>query len=170
MTPFQLDQCLDSKRFARDCAAQGLCHTARLPPYLRNADDPELLRALMVAPSPLVTFDRALPHDHTASIPAQHPGIIVISNYPAPQTMTVRIAQRILSRFKAAFPEWHLVAWTNSVVEVTTIGVEVWHVDGHRLVRDTYLGFDSADWQSRLTNVLRRNSRLDSLGLTEPTK
>jgi len=83
--------------------------------------------------------------------------------------LTVRIAQRILSRFKAAFPEWHLAAWTNSVVEVTTIGVEVWHVDGHRLVRDTYLGFDSADWQNRLTSVLKRNSRSRSAGSAEPT-
>jgi hypothetical protein len=169
MTTFQLDQCLDSKRFARDCAAQGLCQTARLSPSLRDADDPELLRALMVSPRPLVTFDRTLPHEHTASIPAQHPGIIVISNYPAPQTMTVRIAQRVLGRFKAAFHEWHIAAWSNSVVEVSTIGVEVWHVDGQRLVRDTYLGFDSADWQSRLTSVLQRNSRLDPAGGADPT-
>jgi hypothetical protein len=169
MTTFQLDQCLDSKRFARDCAAQALCHTARLPPSLRDANDPEILRALMVTPSPLVTFDRALPHEHTASIPALHPGIIVVSNYPAPQTMTVRIAQRILARLKAALPEWHLVAWTNSVVEVTSIGIEVWHIEGHRLVRDAYLAFDWADWQIRLTSVLERNSRLNLPDLTEPT-
>jgi hypothetical protein len=123
----------------------------------------------MVAPSPLVTFDRALPHEHTASIPALHPGIIVISNYPAPQTMTVRIAQRILARFKVALPEWHSVAWTNSVVEVTSIGVELWHIDGPRLVQDTYLAFDSADWQNRLMSALQRNSRLHSPRLTEPT-
>jgi hypothetical protein len=167
MTTFQLDQCLDSKRFARDCAAEGLCQTARLPPALRDADDPEILRALMGAPCPLVTFDRALPHDHAASIPSQHPGIIVISNYPAPQTMTVRIAQRILGRLKAAFPPWHRVAWTNSVVEVTTIGIEVWHVDGRRLARDIYLAFDSADWQSQLTRVLEQNARL---GAPEPVE
>jgi hypothetical protein len=162
MTTFQLDQCLDSKRFARDCADQGLCQTFRLPPSLRDAEDPELLRALMAAPSPLVTFDRALPHDHTAFIPSQHPGIIVISNYPALQTMTVRIAQRVLGRCKAAFPQWHLVAWTNSVVEITTIGVDVWHVQDNRLVRDTYLAFDSADWQMRLTSALEQNARRGS--------
>ena len=46
MTTFQLDQCLDSKRFAHDCTAEGLCHTLRLPPSLRNAADPELLAAV----------------------------------------------------------------------------------------------------------------------------
>ena len=168
MTTFQLDQCLDSKRFARECAAEGLCQTFRLPPTLRDADDPQLLRALMVAPNPLVTFDRALPHEHTASVPLRHPGIIVISNYPAPQTMTVRIAQRVLGRFKAVFPQWHLVPWTNSVVEVTTIGVEVWHVDAYRLIRDAYLAFDSADWQTRLTNILHQNSQSDSATSAEP--
>ena len=132
MRTFQLDQCLDSKRFARECTAQGLCRTARLPPSLRDADDPELLEALMVAQNPLVTFDRALPCDHIASIPAQHPGILVI-------------------------------------IEITTSDVEVWHVDVHRLVRDTYLGFDSTDWQSRLTSVLQRNSQLDSASSPAPS-
>jgi hypothetical protein len=73
--------------------------------------------------------------------------------------MTVRISQRVLARFKAAFPQWHLVAWTNSLVEITTIGVEVWHAQGNRLVRDTYLAFDSDDWQTRLTSTLEQNAR-----------
>ena len=64
MTAFQLDQCLDSKRFARDCAAQALCHTARLPPSLRNADDPELLRALMVR---RVRWSRSTVPSHTTT-------------------------------------------------------------------------------------------------------
>ena len=121
----------------------------------------------MVAPNPLVTFDRALPHEHTASVPSQHPGIIVLSNYPAPQTMTVRIAQRILGRFKAVFPQWHLVPWTNSVVEVTTISVEVWHADGDRLIRDAYLAFDSADWQAQLTSMLHQSSHRGPSNLSE---
>ncbi len=97
MTTFQLDQCLDSKRFAHDCAAEGLCGTLRLPPSLRNAADPDLLTALMTGSHPLVTFDRALPKEHTSFISESHPGILIISNYPAPQTMTIRIAQRVLS-------------------------------------------------------------------------
>lgn len=160
MITFQLDQCLDSKRFARDCAAEGLCRTQRLPPLLRGAKDPELLLALMAGANPLVTFDRALAHDHASSIPGEHPGIIVISNFPAHQT--IRIAQRVLSRFKTIFSDWHQVPWANSVVELTTIGVEVWQVTRGRLVRNVYLPFDSVDWQMRLSSVFQRNSQRPS--------
>jgi hypothetical protein len=158
--PFQLDQCLDSKRFVRDCAAEGRDQPLRLPSDLRDAEDPQLLRSLMANQNPLVTFDRALPHLHTAFIPGGHPGIIILSNYPQPQTMTIRIAQRLLSRLKSAFSAWDRVSWANSVVEFTTIGAEVWHVDQGRLARDAYLAFDAEDWPGQLSNVLSQNAQL----------
>lgn len=102
MIAFQLDQCLDSKRFAKECHAEGLCQVQRFPSVLRNAEDPELLMTLMVQAIPLVTFDRALAHEHARFIPDNNPGIIVISNYPSPQTLTVSIAQKVLRRL--AFP------------------------------------------------------------------
>jgi hypothetical protein len=42
MITFQLDQCLNSRRFARDCAAESLCKTLRLPPMLVDVKDPLL--------------------------------------------------------------------------------------------------------------------------------
>lgn len=159
MTTFQLDQCLDSKRLVRDCAAEGRCLTLRLPRPLHDVEDPELLQTLMAAPNPLATFDRALPRDHTAFIPDRHPGLLVISNFPAPQTLTVRIAQQVIKRFKAAFPDWDQVSWSNSVVEITTLGVEVWHVQQAHLIRDDYFSFDAADWQTRLRDLLQRNGQ-----------
>ena len=114
----------------------------------------------MAAENPLITFDRALPHDHTASIPQRHPGILIVSNYPEPQTMTVKIAQRVLSRFKNSFPKWHEVEWSNSVAELTTIGVEVWHVVGSQLARDEYLAFDTPDWVDKLIHVVLQNASL----------
>ena len=162
MITFQLDQWLNSKRFARDCAAEALCQTLRLPPTLVDVKDPDLLRTLMAGVNPLVTFDRALPREHTSSIPRHHPGIIALSNFPAPQTMTIRIAQQVLKRFKTAFPDWHEVSWTNSVAEITTISVELWHVDQAQLVRDAYLAFDSVDWQTKLRELLQQNSQRDS--------
>ena len=158
MIVFQLDQCVDSKRFARDCTSEGLCQTLRLSSSLRNAEDPELLSSLMAGTHPLVTFDRALPHDHTAYIPDLHPGILVVSNFPAPQTMTIRIAQQTLGRFKTAFPIWHQAGWNNSVVETTSLAVDVWHVEQRQLVHDAYLSFDTLDWQTPLQTVLRQNS------------
>ena len=159
MITFQLDQCLDSKRFARDCLAEGLCRTLRLPPALHDVKDPDLLATLMTEANPLVTFDRALPREHTSSIPEYHPGIIVLSNFPAPQTMTIRIAQQILRRFKLALPLWHQLSWNNSIVEITTIGMEVWHAQSVHLVRDAYLAFDLDDWQAKLSEALQQNAQ-----------
>jgi hypothetical protein len=162
MTSFQLDQCLDSKRFVRDCAAEGQCRLLRLPADLRNAEDPELLELLLAAENPLLTFDRALPHDHTGSIPRTHPGILIVSNYPEPQTMTVKIAQRILARFKKTFVKWHEVDWSNSIMEVTTIAVGVWHVDESHLIRDCYLSYDSPNWADQLFAIVSRNASIDA--------
>ena len=162
MIVFQLDQCLDSKRFVRECSTEGLCQVQRLPPALRNEPDAALLTVLMGTKNPILTFDRELPQDHATFIPDENPGIIVLSNFPSPQTMTVRIAQRLLQGFKSAFPDWHQVAWRNSVVEITSIGVEVWHVSRGALVRNGYQGFDNSGWQERLKAVLAENSRRGS--------
>lgn len=159
MIAFQLDQCLDSKRFVRNCTAEGRCQLFRLPPPLRGAEDPQLLAGVMAVANPLVTFDRSLAHEHTAHIPQNNPGIIVISNYPAPQTLTVSIAQKVLAKFKSAFQDWHQVSWRNSVVEITSLGVEVWHVASGKLVRDAYFAFDTADWQGGLRTALHANAR-----------
>ena len=159
MTTFQLDQCLDSKRFAQECAADGVCGTLRLPPSLRNAADPELLTALMASSHPLVTFDRSLPHEHTRFIPESHPGILIVSNFPAPQTMTIRIAQRVLSRFKREAPNWHEAVWRNSIVELTSLGVELSHVADNRLVPDGYYSFDTLNWSTSFFAVLTQNAR-----------
>ena len=159
MTTFQLDQCLDSKRFAHDCVAEGLCRTLRLPSSLRNAADPDLLAALMTGSHPLVTFDRALPEEHSQFIPESHPGILIVSNSPAPQTMTVCIAQRVLSRFKIAVPNWHEAVWQNSIVELTSVSVEVWHVADKQLVHDGYYAFDTPDWPTLLFTVLTQNAQ-----------
>jgi hypothetical protein len=121
--------------------------------------DPVLLQTLMAAPNPLLTFDRALPRDHTAFIPDCHPGLLVLSNFPSPQTLTIRLAQQLLKRFKSEFPDWDHVSWKNSVIEITALGVEVWHVEQGRLIREDYLALDVVDWQARLHEILHHNSQ-----------
>ena len=83
--------------------------------------------------------------------------------------MTISIAQRVLQRFKVTFPDWHRISWANSVVEITTLGVEVWHVVRGRLVQDAYVGFDTADWPSRLLNILEENSQRGSAANFDPS-
>ena len=76
----------------------------------------------------------------TESVPYRFPGVPPGYEYLpdclGQRALTVSIAQKVLRRFKAGFPEWHQVAWRNSVVEITSIGVQVWHVQGGKLVRD----------------------------------
>ncbi len=165
MIAFQLDQCLDSKRFVRDCNAEGLCQIHRLPPSLRGKEDPELLSVVMPGNYPLVTFDRALPHNHTQFIPESNSGIVVLINYPSLQTMTISIGQKVLRQFKSAFPDWYRLTWRNSIVEVTSIGVTVWHVAGGKLIRDTYQARAADGWQSRLAVILKANAQGGSVAL-----
>ena len=120
---------------------------------------PRHVGALMTGSHPLVTFDRALPEEHSQFIPESHPGILIVSNYPAPQTMTVRIAQRVLSRFKIALPNWHKAVWQNSIVELTSVGVEVWHVADKQLVHDGYYSFDTSEWPTLLFTLLTQNAQ-----------
>lgn len=162
MTTFQLDQCFDCKRFARDCANEGLCHTLRMPTSLRNAPDPDMLSVVMARAHPLVTFDRELPDEHTPFIPDSHPGILIVTNAPSPQTMTVAVAQRVLSRFKRAVPNWHDLVWANSIVELSAIGAEVWHLSKRQLIHDGYFSLDLPDWSSLFLSVLNRNANPQS--------
>lgn len=162
MKSFQLDQCFGSKRFVRQCDSEGLCQVLRLPAELRDAEDPQLLAFLGTSHHPLLTFDRTLAHDHTSAIPHCHPGILIVSNYPEPQTMTIRIAQRILGHFKLSFDRWHDIHWSNSIVELSTIGIEVWHVAGAELIRDAYLSFDSSDWMDKLAQAIELNAGRES--------
>ncbi len=109
----------------------------------------------MKRPTPMITIDRALPNQHSDCIPEQNPGIVVIaySRYidrsrEALKTMTTRAASRILRQFKQRVPEWHKLEVRNSIVEITNKGIEIWHVEGSRLKFDTYLDYESADYES----------------------
>jgi hypothetical protein len=159
MKTFQLDQNLDSRKVVQACNDEGHAGARRLPPRLRDTEDPDLLAVLMAEPAPLVTLDRRLPRDHSAHIPDANPGIVVVTNYPRKYpTMTSVIATRILGKLKASFPAWSEAPLNNSLVEITAEGVEVCHVLRGSIVRDGFFSFADADWQTNLLAKLRENA------------
>jgi hypothetical protein len=164
MITFQFDQCFNDKKLARDCTNQGLSVAWCFPKRLIGEEDPTVLSDLLAKPNPLVTFDLRMAEDHTTYIPERNPGMVVISNGRGqnPRTMTTPIARRILQNFKGLIPQWHQSLLNNSIVEISPAGVEVWHVEAGRLVRDGYLAFTDADWSARLLDTLQQNARRGS--------
>lgn len=158
MTTFQLDQCLNSKKFVQACNAQGLCAVHRFPSDLHGLDDSNVLTRLLSTDKPLLTTDSRMALDHASAIPLMSSGLVVIHNDKDVRTMTISIAQQVLREFKSAFPEWHTVSWRNSVVTVSSKNIEVSHAIGNTLVRDLFAEFAEPNWQSRVKAVLSQNS------------
>ena len=109
MTTFQLDQCLNDKRFATDCNAQGLASAWCFPKKLVGASDPDVLNSLLQKQHPFLTLDQQIAEAHAQHIPDRNPGIIVISNVRGgnPQTMTTTLVRKVLAKFKQLFPGWY---------------------------------------------------------------
>src|SRR5271154_1612318 len=100
MNTFQLDECLNDKRFQADCEAGGLAKVYRYPRALRGQEDSVVLSTLLRRPNPLLTKDRDMPDQHVSSIPETHPGLVVIANAPdVPQTITMPGVRKILADF-----------------------------------------------------------------------
>jgi hypothetical protein len=101
MKTFQLDQCLNDKKLARECTDQGLATAWCFPRRLMDEEAPVVLGDLLGKPNPLVTFDLRMARDHGTYIPEANPGMVVISNGRGnPRTMTTSAARKILAQFK----------------------------------------------------------------------
>lgn len=163
MITFQFDQCFNDKKVIKGCTAEGLAGALRFPREWWDKPDPELLAVVMMSPNPFVTLDRALPREHVASIPARHPGILVVNYSRAiPRTITTKEAGKILSKFKQSMTHWHHLVVRNSIIEITEASAEVWHIEDGELVRDEYLDFnDAGDWVGQLTDLLKQNADRD---------
>ena len=102
--------------------------------------------------------------DHVDHVPAWHAGTLIIEQDDDDvATMTTHIAQRILARFKAECPDWHILPWDNSVIQISPSAVAVFHVADGELLRDAYLAQSQEGWQDQLRIVLTTNASLNSL-------
>ena len=70
-------------------------------------------------------------------MPEIHPGVVIIHNgFGNPQTITMKIIQKILAKFKERFPDWYQVDLRNSIVELTPDTVELQHIEAWQLIPD----------------------------------
>lgn len=159
MTVFQLDQCLNNRRLAKDCNDEGLAGVWRFPSELAQqpTSDPEMLARFMAADRPLLTTDGRLPWEHTSHIPNPHPGIVVIRSN-AKHTLRIEDARRILAGCKARLPEWHQLSFRNSILELWPDALDVYHVVRKQLHLDQHCSFDEVDWPQAFIASLTTNS------------
>ncbi len=167
MTNFQFDKCFNDKKIIERCNAGEQVTALRLPRKLFDAEDPELLAALLPLGNPIVTIDRALPSEHASHIPDANPGIVVVcySRNVVNRTLTTHAAASILERFKQQVTIWNTVSIRNSIITITEADVEVCHVQNGRLERDSHLVYYSQpNWVTILLASLQTNT--DRFALT----
>jgi hypothetical protein len=74
MNAFQLDQNLNSKKFASECNAQGKAKVLRYPRRLMDENDDIMLPDLLSKEAPLVTSDFTIVEDNQDCIPYENSG------------------------------------------------------------------------------------------------
>jgi len=163
---FQFDQCFNDASIADACNARGLTKAFRFPKKLMGKDDAEVLDELLIKQNTVVTTDINMVRDHVDHVPDNHPGIIAICNGHAnPQTITSSIIKKILFEFKLKFPGWYSANLSNSVAEITPVGIDIFHVERGELIRDQYIAFDQPGWALQVDAILARNAaRTKGLG------
>jgi hypothetical protein len=159
MITFQLDECLNDRAFAQECTQGGLAIAWRFPNALRGVPDDEVISVLLKSDRPFVTKDRGFVRDHIASMPRNHPGVIIIHQGDTnPHTMTVRLVKRILGGFKERFSDWHKTELRNTIVELTQDNIRLSHITDQRVVVDVELPLQEERLADLIAQVLTRNA------------
>lgn len=154
MITYQLDQCVDSRRLVETCTHEGNVDVRRFPWHLKDQPDDRVLAELLPCGCPILTTDREIHFNWSASIPDEHPGILIVANSSPAKTMTRRGVMAILERFKMALPTWQSMAPRNLVVELTDKSVEVWRVRQGQVGRVGFVQLEAADWIGQLSKWL----------------
>jgi hypothetical protein len=163
MITFQLDQNVNKRSLAETCQKEGKAGVWRFPKkwstIAEGFKDPDLLPVVMAGDKPLVTNDRNIAKENARFIPSKNPGIAIVGFAKGTIKPLGRgDIEKILVNFKAQFPRWHLVSWSNSVVEITQNSVEVWHVEAGNLGPDDYWPMTQPGWPNLFEAVLRKNA------------
>jgi len=158
MSNFVLDECAFSKRLRAQCEQEGLATVRRLPRALAGSKDPELLPEVVRAGYTLLTYDREIGEQNASLLSLGHAGIVIVRSASTQSPLTDALARQILGKFKQIIPLWHSANAANSVIEITQESIQLWHAEGGELEQDVYLGYDRADLQGTLLDVLKANS------------
>jgi hypothetical protein len=157
MNAFQFDECSADQKYAANCQKSGHSIVRNYPKRHKKLKDPEMLEHYLAKKDgTLVTFDHRIWSQHSESVPLSHPGIIAIRNLI--YTMTHAIAQKMIEKLKADFPDWSVVSWANSLVTLTNDGVRVERKTPSGFEEVLYRDFKEADWQEALKGCLQTNA------------
>lgn len=123
MNRYVFDECLDSKRLIASCNEEGKCIADRYPPHMKGTKDPLMLPVILAGEAPLVTTDHTIVEEHWSHIPSENPGIVIIRLRRPSRKMTDKLAGKLLSDFKRAFPDWETQVWSGLCLEITEADV-----------------------------------------------
>lgn len=154
MTDFQLDQNLNARRMADACNAEGLCTLRRLPKRLINKTDDIVLRDLLGRDATLITADRRIVDENPSDIPPRNPGVVVVRLKVATRTLTARLADEMIRRFKDSFPEWHRTDWSRLFLEITDQDIYIARLASSDTSGGRTLRFDEPDFAAELSQTI----------------
>jgi hypothetical protein len=139
--PFQLDESCSAKHLIRSCTSEAKCDVRPFPNELRGKKDWEWFPVLLATDAPIVStdFTIAFEEQNIRAIPSPASGILVVRpKYPT-SGFGSKQASPILSAFKAVFPPWSEIDWSDTYVEITEVDVTVRNLaraaegDGHTI-------------------------------------
>jgi hypothetical protein len=167
MNAVQLDECIDSNRLVKSCKQQGLVEAKRFPKHLKTREarhekkqkDNLVLPMLWGFGNPILTTDFPIDYDNTAVFQGSHPGVIIISNPKPTPTPRVSNIENTIRKFKKEIPTWNVLAWDNSIVEITTEWVEIRCVLHGTPEKPLRLAFSDPVWKEHFLARLELNSK-----------
>lgn len=118
MKAFQVDENLKDKKLIRSCNRSGECQLRSYPTSLSGLKDHKVVPVLLATDAPLVTSDFTLVEENARHVPKINTGVIVPRTGVPGKRYTTRVAAEILTAFKARFPDWSSVDWSNLHVEI----------------------------------------------------
>jgi hypothetical protein len=118
MNAFQLDECLNDKRLADLCNAEGHCVVRRFPRRLREQKDFVVLPDLLAKDAPLVTIDFPIVDENKRHIPEVNAGLIIVRTRNVQRPFTAKSATQNMQRFKQKFPDWAEADWSGIHLEI----------------------------------------------------
>lgn len=166
MKTFQLDASNEDKKIFSFCHNDKGIKTYRLPKQFKSSegfkpgiDDISLLKYCKINEYILVTIDKKIATEHEKNLFDKHPGFVIVGFAPPiTKTLTRKDFLSILGYFKINFAKWKTINNNNSIIEITQVYVNVYHVNKGKLLQDVHLKFENNQWIRMLENVLKVNS------------
>ncbi len=161
MRTVQLDKNAGSKKFRDVCNREGVVRCMLLPRNVRDQSDDTVLEFAISNGYLTLTFDRPLCINSAHVLAGRNPGVLLLRmDDGAVQRISTQIAPKLLREFKKDFPDWHVVPWRNSIIELTPTLVFIHHTFSAPPVTVAVLKRDEDGWQTELRRLLDANARM----------